>query len=95
MMWSAAALSAALVNVALAMLITALLLAAVQLLRGPTVPDRVVALDVIASITVSLLAVFAFKFDEAHLVDVAIVVAMIAFLGTVAIAQHLTREAAR
>jgi multicomponent Na+:H+ antiporter subunit F len=90
--WAAGA-TGTITTFALAMLLIAMLLAVGRLLRGPTVPDRVIALDVIATITVSFMAVFAFKFDEPMFVDIAIVVAMIAFLGTVALAQYLTREA--
>ncbi len=68
------------------MLSVALFLAFVRLVRGPSLPDRVVALDLIAALTVGFIAVYAIDTGERVFLDVAIVVALITFLGTVAFA---------
>ncbi len=75
------------------MLTIAFFLAFYRLLRGPTLPDRVVALDLIAAITVGFIAVYAIDTDQRVFLDAAIVVALITFLGTVAFAQYLERRA--
>ena len=64
-----------------------------RLLLGPTLPDRVVALDLIAAITVGFIAVYAIDTGQRVFLDAAIVVALITFLGTVAFAQYLERRA--
>ena len=75
------------------MLTAALFLAFLRLARGPSLPDRVVALDLITVITVGFIAAYAIDLDQQVFLDAAIVVALIAFLGTVAFAQYLERRA--
>ncbi|MEN9934800.1 MAG: sodium/proton antiporter complex Mrp, protein [Chloroflexota bacterium] len=77
----------------LAMLLAALFLAFARLTRGPSLPDRVVALDLIAVITAGFLTVYAIETGEAVFLDAAIVLALITFLGTVALAQYVERRA--
>ena len=80
---------------ALGLLMPALLLAVGRLARGPSIPDRVVAVDATAVVAVSIMAVLAVAMDEPVFLDVAVVIALIAFVGTVAFAQYLGRAAAR
>jgi multicomponent Na+:H+ antiporter subunit F len=75
-----------------AMLGAAALLAFFRLARGPTLPDRVVALDLIALITVGTIAAYAIDVRQQVFVDSALVVALIAFLGTVAFARYIERS---
>ena len=77
----------------LAMLSTALVLAFVRLVRGPTLPDRVVALDLLSALIVGFISVSAIETGQRILLEVAIVLALIAFLGTVAFARYLERRA--
>ncbi|HSE99113.1 MAG TPA: cation:proton antiporter [Blastocatellia bacterium] len=83
---------AAAVNIVFAMLGIAMILAFIRLARGPSLPDRVVALDLIAAIAVAITSVYAIATGQEALLDVAIVVALISFLGTVAFAQYLERR---
>jgi multicomponent Na+:H+ antiporter subunit F len=70
----------------------ALPIALLRVILGPTHPDRVVALDVVASLAVGAIAALAVAFDEPALLQPALVVALIAFVGTVAFARHLERK---
>lgn len=70
----------------------AMVLAFVRLVRGPTLPDRVVALDLIGTLGMGMIAVYAMARDLPVLVDVAIVLALLSFLGTVAFARYLERR---
>ena len=81
------------VSLAFPLLAAAVLLAFVRLVRGPTLPDRVVALDLIATLMIGIVAVYAIATDEAVLLDLAIVLALISFLGTVAFAHYIGRGA--
>ncbi len=74
---------------ALAMLVISFFLAFVRLLRGPTLPDRVVALDLISTLTVGMMAAYAIMTDQSVFLDVAILLALIAFLGTIAFALYV------
>jgi multicomponent Na+:H+ antiporter subunit F len=82
-------------RVVLILLTLALLLALVRLIRGPSLPDRVVALDLIAAIAVGIMATYSLLAGQSSILDAAIVVALITFLGTVAFASYLERGGAR
>ncbi len=69
-----------------------LLLALGRLLRGPTLADRVIALDLIGFIAVGAIGVFAMAASLPSLIAVAIVAALILFLGTAAFAIYLQRR---
>jgi len=80
-------------DVAFAILSAAFLLAFYRLVRGPTLPDRVVALDLITALAVGFISVYAVKTGQRAFLDVAIVLALIAFISTVALARYLERRA--
>lgn len=65
----------------------------VRLARGPSLPDRVVALDLIAVVSAAFMCIYAVETEQAVFLDAAIVLALIVFLGTVAFAQYLERRA--
>jgi len=79
-------------NVALALVGLALALAFVRLVKGPTLPDRVVALDLMGVLAVGMLAAYAVATDQAVLMDPATVLALVGFLGTVAFARYLKKR---
>lgn len=67
-------------------------LATIRLVRGPSLPDRVVALDLIAVTAVTALALLALAYDSVAFLDVAGTLALIAFVSTVAFARYLERK---
>ena len=79
----------------LAMLTFAAALAFVRLLRGPTLPDRVVALDLIGVLIVCVMVAVAATSGQQAYLDVAIVIALVSFVGTVAYASYIEREDVR
>jgi multicomponent Na+:H+ antiporter subunit F len=82
---SAAALGA---TVALALVGVAVLLAFVRLVRGPDVANRVVAVDLLSALVVGIAGAAAVLSGDPVYLDVALVLALIAFLGTVAFARY-------
>ncbi len=66
------------------------LLCGYRVVRGPTTPDRVVALDAIATNVVAIAVLFALKTDRGLFVTVSLVLAIIGFLSTVAVAKYIT-----
>ncbi len=66
--------------------------AAVRVLRGPSLPDRVLALDMIGLLSVSFIAVVAIASHQAVLLDAAIALALVSFLGTVAFSRFIERR---
>lgn len=76
----------------LALLIVSMALAFIRLVRGPQAADRVVALDLISVLIVAFLAAYAVHAGDTSFLDVAIAYALVAFLGTVALARFLLRS---
>ncbi len=63
-----------------------------RLIRGPSLPDRVVALDVMGTVAIGVIALYALESGEVVFLDVALIVALVAFLGTVAFAFYVERR---
>ena len=78
--------------VALTMLAAAACLTFIRLLKGPTLPDRVVAIDLIGVLMVCILVVTAAATAQQAFLDVAMVVALISFVGTVAYSRYIERS---
>lgn len=70
----------------------AFLLVLVRLLRGPSLPDRVVALDMIAYLAVGIIALWTLASGIPAYLDAALVLALIAFLATVAFARFMENQ---
>ena len=79
-------------GVAVGMVGLAMFLTFVRLVRGPTLPDRVVALDLMGVLAVGMLAAYAVATDQPVLLDPAAVMALVGFLGTVAFARYLEKR---
>jgi multicomponent Na+:H+ antiporter subunit F len=70
----------------------AFLLAFLRLLRGPSLPDRVVALDLMATIGIGMISAYAVMTNQRLFLDVATVVALLSFLATVAFASYVRKK---
>lgn len=73
----------------------ALVIVFIRLLKGPSLPDRVVALELIASLTVGFIATHAVATRMANFLDVAVVLALTAFLAAVGFARYLEKGGER
>jgi len=78
--------------IVLPMLSIAVIFVLLRLIRGPKMPDRVVALDLMATVGMGGMAVYAIATEQAVFLDVATVLALISFLGTTAFAYYLQRR---
>lgn len=67
----------------------ALVAAFVRVVIGPSLADRVLALDMIGLVSVSVIAAYAIASGQALFLDAAIALALIAFLGTVAFSRFI------
>lgn len=77
------------VKITFAALSIALVLSLVRIVRGPSLPDRVVALDLVAFLVIGYIATYSIAVDQPVFLDAAIVLALIAFLGTIAFARYI------
>ena len=64
-----------------------------RIVKGPTVPDRIAALDLTAALMVSTVGVLCIKTKDSSYLDVAVVLAIVAFLSTTAFSRYLERRA--
>jgi multicomponent Na+:H+ antiporter subunit F len=78
--------------IALTQLAVAAAVTFIRLAKGPTLPDRVIAIDLIGVLLVCLLVVEAGLTAQQAFLDVALVVALISFVGTVAYSQYVERK---
>jgi multicomponent Na+:H+ antiporter subunit F len=85
----------AIANGSLTVLGAALLLALLRMVRGPTLPDRIVALELVATLLVGVVAVYSIANGQPVFLDVAIVLALVGFLGAVAFARFLVAGTGR
>ena len=69
----------------------ALVLAAWRLLRGPGAPDRILALDTLYVNALALLVLLGIQANTAVLFEAALLIALLGFAGTVALAKFLLR----
>ena len=76
------------IQVSFSLLSLALIFVFIRLILGPTLPDRVIALDLAAIIVVAFICVFSISVEQPIYLDMAIALALIAFLGTVAFARY-------
>ena len=76
----------------LACVLLAMGLATLRLIRGPTMADRVLALDVLVISAVGGVALMAWRTGLAVFLDVAVAVAMVTFISAVALAWYLEQR---
>ena len=78
-------------QIAGAIALAAILLAFVRMIKGPSSADRVVALDVMTVISISLIVFLALILERSIYVDIALVYGLISFVGVIAVARYLER----
>ncbi|MCL1629378.1 MULTISPECIES: monovalent cation/H+ antiporter complex subunit F [Roseinatronobacter] len=90
-MTSAVFLSMA-IQISLFLILLGLAVALIRLVKGPSLADRVVALDMMTVTIISFCGVYAVFMDEPSFLDVAIVLALVGFLATVALARYAEKR---
>lgn len=86
MNWLAAVLPWAIVGIAVSMLLTTY-----RLLRGPDLQDRILALDTLYVNSMALLILVGLRYDTNLYFEAALVIAMLGFVGTIALSKFLLR----
>ncbi|MEW5851432.1 MAG: monovalent cation/H+ antiporter complex subunit F [Myxococcota bacterium] len=78
-------------TVVMGMFMLAMVLAFWRLLRGPTQSDRVVALDLLTTTAAAVVGLYALVMEQMALLDVSLVLGLVSFLGTLAMAYYVER----
>ena len=79
------------IPVCLGMLAVALLLAAARLIKGPSLPDRVLALDTLYINAIALIILYGIWKGTELFFEVALLIAVLGFVSTVAVAKYMLR----
>ncbi|MBC2775591.1 cation:proton antiporter [Rhizobium sp. AQ_MP] len=74
---------------AIVILVIALLLTVYRAVVGPTLPDRIIALDMLVGIVIGFIAVIALRTGYTLYIDIAIALGLVGFLATVAFARFI------
>lgn len=83
------------IHIALAILMLALVLTTIRVILGPSLADRVLALDQLVSIAIGFIAVIAVKTGFELYIDIALALALVGFLATAAFARYIYVRAQR
>ena len=78
--------------IALGLLVVAFVLVFIRMYRGPSIQDRVVALDLTASIAMGFILIYSMLVENAIFFDVPVIIALISFIGTVSISAYLKQK---
>lgn len=79
-------------NIGIGFLILTFILSMIRLVKGPTLQDRVVALDMIGAAVSGLIIIYFFKSENPRYIDIVVVLSLILFLGTTTVARFLNKE---
>lgn len=82
-------LSSGLIFLSVIMLIVAMFLTLIRLFGGPSLPDRVMAFDLLSILVMCLIALYSLVNKNGLYLDIVLALALMAFLGTVAFAQFI------
>lgn len=64
----------------------------IRFIKGPKIVDRVIALDLIITAGIGFISAYSILYDQPALLDVALILALIAFLGTVAFTYYIQQK---
>jgi multicomponent Na+:H+ antiporter subunit F len=64
----------------------------VRFIKGPSIVDRVIALDLLITIGIAIIAVYSIITNQSTFLDIAMILALIAFLGTIAFSYYLEKR---
>lgn len=77
------------INIALFLLSISFLITIYRIIKGPTLPDRILGLDLLVAIAIGYIAVIGVKTGYTLYVDIAIALGLVGFLATVAFARFV------
>ena len=67
----------------------------IRFLKGPSIADRVISLDMLILMAIGIIVIYSIIHTQSTFLDIAMLFALIAFLGTVAFAYYLEERRKR
>jgi len=83
------------VQISLALVCLAFFISVIRLVRGPTLADRVLALDMLVTVGIGFIAVLTVRTGYGQYLDVAIGLGLVGFLATVAFSRYIIARGRR
>lgn len=78
--------------IAIAIISVSMILTLIRFMQGPSLPDRVIALDVLAANFLAVLAIYSILAAEKTYLNVALIMSLVAFVGTMTFAYYLVEK---
>jgi len=78
--------------IAISIISLSTLLTLIRFMRGPSLPDRVISLDVFSGNILAVLAIYSVLADEKTYLNVALIMSLVAFVGTMTFAYYLVQK---
>lgn len=69
-----------------------ILLVFIRFVKGPTISDRVVAVDLLVTIGIGVIAVYSILTHQPTFLDISLILALIGFLATVAYSFYIQKR---
>lgn len=76
----------------LPVLVISVIMVFIRFVKGPGVGDRVISLDLLITIGIAIIAVYSVISDQPTFLDIALILALIAFLGTIAYSYYIEKK---
>lgn len=78
--------------IAFIFLMAAMIITLIRLFKGPSVNDRIAAMDLIASIIMGVILVYSVLINNAMYFDVPVIISLISFIGTIAVSTYIKQK---
>ncbi|MEQ8474192.1 MAG: monovalent cation/H+ antiporter complex subunit F [Marinoscillum sp.] len=78
--------------IAIVIMSISMLLTLVRFIKGPSLPDRVISLDVFSANLLGLLAIYSILSEQKSYLNVALTISLVAFVGTLTFAYYLVQK---
>lgn len=80
------------VNLSLIMMAVSLFIVLIRMIIGPSLEDRIIGMDLMVTIGIGIIAVYSIVSSQNIFLDIAVIMALIGFLGTSAFAYYMERK---
>ena len=80
------------IGISMFMMSAALLIILIRMIIGPSLEDRIIGLDLMITIGIGLIAMYSIISGNAIFLDIAVIMALIGFVGTTAFAYYMERR---
>jgi multicomponent Na+:H+ antiporter subunit F len=78
--------------IAIGIISISMVLTLIRFIKGPSLPDRVISLDVFAANLLAVLAIYSVLAGEKAYLNVALIMSLVAFVGTMTFAYYLVQK---